>query len=225
MLVLLVSSVLAVSVQDQFNGAEIGDATQFVSFRTGGSYYAERRERSGRTQVKGTWRVRGERIEVKVSSCRGPSCDELGKPWSADVAILAERAMTVRADVANSALPSGSYYCARGGCEKRIGVELVSHSQRMDVMNRVLEFLIDKNRSRDVTVVWIAKERIAPQQQTRVIWCARESDRAKNGAELVMADLRELGWVGRPRLAHGPSDCLYDVRVIIGDDVQPPPVH
>src|SRR5215211_2278344 len=206
MLVLLVSSVLALSVQDQINGAEIGDATQFVSFRTGGSYYAERRERSGRTQAKGTWRVRGERLEVKVTSCRGPSCDALGKPWSADVAIPAERAMTVRSDDAQGALPSGSYYCARGGCEKRIGVELVSHTQRMDVMKRVLEFLIDKNRSRDVTVVWIGQERTSPQQKTQVIWCLREDDRARNGADLVPSDLRELGWVGRPRVTKGSSD-------------------
>jgi hypothetical protein len=225
MLLLLVSSMLAVSVQDQLNGAEIGDATQFVTFRTGGSYYAERKERSGRTQAKGSWRVRGDRVEVKVASCRGPSCDTLGKPWSADVSILAERAMTLRSDGAHAALPSGSYYCARGGCEKRIGVELVSHTQRMDVMKRVLEYLIDKNRSREVTVVWIGEERSAPQQKTQVIWCARESDRAREGAELVTADLSALGWVGRPRVLKGPSDCLYDVRVIIGDDVQVPPVR
>ena len=219
MLVLLVSSMLAVSVQDQLNGAEIGDATQFVSFKTSGSYYVERKEHSGRTQAKGTWRVHGDRLEVKVASCRGPSCDTLGKAWSAEVAIPAERAMTLRSDP-HAALQSGSYYCSHGGCEKRIGVELVSRTQRSDVMKPVLQFLIDKNRSRNVTVVWIGDERTPPQTQTQVIWCARESDRARHGAELVAADLSELGWVGRPRVNKGPSDCLYDVRVIIGDGVQ-----
>lgn len=221
MLSLVVCSVMAISVQDHLNGAEIGDATQFVVFRTGGTYYAERKERSGRTKAKGKWTVRGDRLEVKVASCQGPSCASLGKPWSASVAIRAERAMTVKSEEPHAALPSGSYYCARQGCEKRIGVELVSHAQRADVMKGLLEYLIDKNRARDVTVVWIGQERTAPQQGTRVLWCGRENVRAKTGADLVVADLRQLGWVGQPRLVQGPSDCLYDVRVIVGDEVRP----
>jgi hypothetical protein len=136
------------------------------------------------------------------------------------VAIRAQRAMTLRSDGAHAALASGSYYCSHGGCEKRIGVELVSHTQRADVIKSVLQFLIDKNRSRNVTVVWIGDERVPPQQQTQVIWCTREGDRAKEGADLVTADLSELGWLGRPRVTKGPSDCLYDVRVIIGDGAQ-----
>jgi hypothetical protein len=223
MLSLLVCSVMAVSVQDYLNGAEIGDETQFVVFRTGGSYYAERKERSGRTKAKGKWTVRGDRIEVKVASCQGPSCATLAKPWSASVEVRAERVMTLKSEEAHAALPSGSYYCARQGCEQRIGVELVSHEQRTDVMKRLLEFLIDKNRSRDVTVVWIGQERSAPRQATQVILCGRENERAKTGAALVTGDLRELGWVGQPRLSQGPAECLYDVRVIVGDDVRVPP--
>lgn len=223
MLSLVVCSMMAISVQDYLNGAEIGDETQFVVFRTGGTYYAERKERSGRTKAKGKWSIRGDRLEVKVASCQGPSCATLAKPWSAAVEVRAERAMTVKASEAHAALPSGSYYCARQGCEKRIGVELVSHSQRPDVMKRLLEFLIDKNRSRDVTVVWVGQERTATQQSTQVIWCGRENDRARRGADLVMGDLRELGWVGQPRLTQGPADCLYDVRVIVGDEVRVPP--
>jgi hypothetical protein len=223
MLSILISTMLAMSVQDHLEGAEIGDATQFVAFRTGGRYYAERMETRGiRTVARGKWRVEGDRVDVKISSCRGPSCTSLGKPWSARVVVHADRAMTVRSQGSHAPLTSGSYYCKSQGCEKRLGVELVSHARRAGVMDRLLEFLIDKNRTRDVTVVWIGQGQPPPSANTRVIWCGREGDRGKQAAELVMADLAQLGWVDRPRVERGAVDCLYDVRVVVGDAIRAP---
>jgi hypothetical protein len=222
MLAILISSMLAMSVQDHLEGAEIGDATQFVAFRTGGRYYAERMERGARTVARGKWRVAGDRVEVKVTSCRGAACASLGKPWSAQIAVLADRAMTVRSQGSHAPLSSGSYYCKSQGCEKRLGVELVSRAGRPDVMDRLLGFLIDQNRTRDVTVVWIGEGQPPPTSSTRVIWCGREGERGKRAADLVMADLAQLGWVDRPRVERGALDCLYDVRVVVGDNVHAP---
>lgn len=218
---LVLASLLAVSVQEHLEGAEIGDATQFVAFRTGGKYYGEREDGAGRTVVRGSWRIDGQRLTVKVSSCKGPACRTFGKPWSAMVAVVAERAMTVRSEGESPPLSSGSYYCRSQGCEKRIGVELVSHRRRTDVMQRLLDFLIDKNRTRDVTVVWIGAERPAPQPRSSIEWCTRDEARGKEGAQLVAADLATLPWFGKVTPTRAKGDCLFDVRVVVGDEVTP----
>lgn len=222
MLVIVVAAVLTVSVQDHLEGAEIGDATQFVAFKTGGRYYAERAEPSGRTVARGSWRIEGDRVDVKVKSCSGPSCGILGAPWSAQVEVHSEGAMTVRAESPSSPLTSGSYYCKMQGCEKRIGVELVAPGARADVLKALLAFLVEKNEARDAAVVWARAARVGPQPTTHVLWCGREGERAREGAAMVRDDLIELGWVDAPRVSAGPADCLYDVRVVIGDGVRPP---
>lgn len=221
MLSAVIASMLALSVQDHLEGAEIGDATQFVAFRTGGRYYAERQDKAGKTVATGTWRIKGDTLDVKVSSCKGPACATLKKPWSAKVKLPAERAMTLQS-TENAPLATGSYYCRSQGCEKRVGVELVSHARHTDVMRQLLDFLIDSNRTRDVTVVWISDERIAPQKKSAVLWCGREERRAKESAIDVAKDLRTLSWFGQVEPSAGPKDCLYDVRVIVGDEVRAP---
>src|SRR4051812_43758983 len=96
MTALLLTLVLAVSVQDQIEGAEIGDNVQTMTFATDGKYSAERKDKAGKTQAKGTWQLEGEALEVKVSSCKGPSCKTLGRGFTSNVAVMNERALTVR---------------------------------------------------------------------------------------------------------------------------------
>lgn len=222
MLSFVIAALLASSIQDQLEGAEIGDATQFVAFRTGGKYHAEHKNKAGRTVAKGTWKIDGGRISVKVANCTGPACPTFGKAWSAEVEVPAERAMTLKSEPATAPLKTGSYYCRSQGCEKRIGVEVVSHRPRVDVMRGVVDFLIDGNRARDVTVVWRGKERPAASARSSVSYCTRDEARAKQGAELVAADLSTLGWFDKVTPQKGEADCLYDVRVVVGDEVRVP---
>ncbi|HVE81428.1 MAG TPA: hypothetical protein VND93_01215 [Myxococcales bacterium] len=222
---LLVAAALGISVQDQFDGAEIGDASQFIVFETGGKYRAET-EAKDKTVAKGTWSVQGDVLEVKVASCKGPACDKLGKGYKADVSVVAERAMTVRSTPPDSPLSSGSYYCHFGGCEKRTGMVLVTHSARAPAMKYLLDYLIDKNVSRGggLTVVWWGKKAADKAPQTEITWCGREEARAKAGAEQLAKDLSELAWIGavtpRPSAA---KDCLWDVQLTVKDDVELPP--
>ncbi len=222
---ILLSALLATSVADQLDGTEIGDATQYVAFQSHGKYVAEREDKAGKTSAKGTWAVDGDKLEVKVTSCRGPACKStLGKGYTANLHVVAERAMTVKAAPDDAPLGTGSYYCRYQGCERRSGVQLVSFGAKAVTMKYLVDFLIDKNRSRDVTVVWWGKKAEKSQPVSTIRQCARDPERAKKTAELVTQDLATLTWVGKLKVEPvAEKDCLWDVQVTIGDEVMVPP--
>ena len=83
-----------------------------------------------------------------------------------------------------SEYPSGSYYCRYQGCEKRTGVELLSKEAKARTMNWLLDFMIDKNRKRDVTVVWWGKK-LQTDADKRIKQWSAELEKAK--AELQKA--------------------------------------
>jgi hypothetical protein len=221
---LLLVTALGISVQDHLDGSEIGDANLSVTFESGGKYAAGT-EGKDKTVAKGTWAVTGDSLEVKVASCKGPQCATVGKSYKADVVLVAERAMTVRAVPPDGPLTTGSYYCHYGGCEKRLGVLLVTHAAKAPVMKYVLDFLIDKNVAAggSKTVVWWGKRITEKAPATAITYCAREGDRAKKGAEQVARDLAELAEIGQVTPAPSPEkDCLWDVMVTVGDDTARP---
>src|SRR6476469_4096912 len=118
----LLALVLTISVQDQLDGTEIGDANQYVAFQSGGKYVAERDDtKAGKTTAHGTWAVDGNKLTVKVAGCKGPACKDLGTGYSSDIDIVADRAITVNTSPNQGPLTSGSYYCHYQGCEKRTG--------------------------------------------------------------------------------------------------------
>ena len=222
---LILSAVLSISVADQLDGTEIGDATQYIAFQSHGKYVAEREDKvAGKTHAKGTWAVTGNKLEVKIASCKGPACKTLGQSYTSDIEIVAERALAVHTTPNDVPLSSGSYYCRFQGCEKRTGVELVTNAGRSVVMKYLVDYLVDKNRSRDVTVVWWGKKHGEKAPRSQVFYCPRDGERGKKGAELVQKDLGELPWMGKVEAKPSPEkDCLYDVKVIVADDVTLPP--
>jgi hypothetical protein len=220
---LLLALVLSASVQDQLEGAEIGDANQYLTFQSGGKYIAERSDKkAGTTNVKGSWEVKGDGVDVKIDSCKGPACKEIGKPYRAEIGIVAERAMTVKST--DGVFSSGSYYCHYQGCEKRVGIEVAGHSAKPLSMKYVVDHLIDKNRGRNTTVVWWGKHIDDKQPETTITYCTRELEKAKKGAEAAAADMGELSWLGKivPKPT-ADANCLFDVRIVIGDAVTVPP--
>ena len=226
MLLTLLSAVLAAtpSAQDLIDGSEIGNADGYVAFESQGKYHAEKVDKAkGNTVLRGAWTIKADVIEVKLSSCKGPACKELNKPYKAEVSAAAERALLVRAIPSDAMLPSGSYYCHYLGCEKRVGVELSSKNAKAKSVNFVLDTLIDKNKGRNSTIVWWGRKLAADVKKSYLEYCPREAERAKKGAEEVAADLATLPWVGK--LEPSPSaepDCLWDVRVFLADDLTPP---
>lgn len=221
---LLLVTALGISVQDHLDGTEIGDANLTVAFATGGKYSAET-EGKDKTVAKGTWAVTGDQVEVKVAGCKGPQCATVGKGFKADVTLVAERAMTVRSSPPDGPLGSGSFYCHYGGCEKRVGVLLVTHGARAPVMKYLLDYLIDRNVAAggSKTVVWWGKKVADRAPATAITYCTRESDRAKQGAEQVAKDLSDLAAIGKVTPAPSPEkDCLWDVMVTVGDDTPQP---
>jgi hypothetical protein len=231
MISILVSSLMAVGVQDFIEGAEVGTAEAYVALESKGRYHAEKVDKSkGNTVLKGTWKMKdgsGEaktgHVDVKVASCTGPACKDLKKDYALDVELQAERAMTVKSTPPDSMFPSGSYYCRYQGCEKRTGVELLSKDAKPRTMNYLLDFMIDQNRKRDVTVVWWGKKLSGDAGKTRIEYCARDGERGKKGAELVAGDLATLPWVGKLEPTESADkECLWDVRVWIADDVAVP---
>ncbi|MBK7858773.1 MAG: hypothetical protein IPJ65_09165 [Archangiaceae bacterium] len=239
MISILVASLLAVSVQDFVEGAEVGTAEAYVALESKGKYHAEKIDKAaGKTVLKGTWKMKDTgagikengldqktgRVEVKIASCAGPACKELKKDYTLDVELQAERAMTVKSTPPDSMFPTGSYYCRYQGCEKRTGVELLSKEAKPRTMNWIVDFMIDKNRKRDVTVVWWGKKLTTDAGKTRIEYCPRDGERGKKGAELVAADLAELPWLGKIEapVETAEKDCLFDVRVYIADDVAAP---
>lgn len=223
--IVLVAVLSGISVQEQLDGTEIGDETQYIAFNSGGVYVAEHEDKkAGKTHAKGTWAVKDNRLEVKIASCKGPRCNTLGKSYGSDISIVAERALLVKSTLEGGPLSSGSYYCRFQGCEKRTGVLLVTHGARANVMKYLVDFLIDQNRTRDVTVVWWGKKLPEAHATSSITYCPRDLKRSKDGAELVSKDLAELKWFGKVAPSPTPeTDCLWDVKVVVGDTVELPP--
>jgi hypothetical protein len=221
---LVLALTLNASVQDFLEGAEIGDAVGYIALESKGGYHAERADKAaGKTVLAGKWELKDDTLAVKVASCSGPACKQLKINYTAHVEVKAERAITVRSTPADSMFPSGAYYCHYQGCERRAGVELVSKDAKARTLNTLVDFLIDKNRKRDVTVVWWGKKLQADAGASRIEFCALKPEAAKKTAELVAGDLAELSDLGT--LPIGPSaepDCLWDVRVFIADGVTVP---
>ena len=210
--------------EDLLDGAEIGNAEGFVAFESHGKYHAEKVDKArGNTVLRGTWTITGETVEARPATCKGPACKELNKPYKAEVQVVAERALLVKSIPADTMFPTGSYYCHYLGCEKRTGVELLSKNAKASAVNYVLDALIDKNRKRDVTIVWWGKKIADDVKKGAIQYCTREAERGKKGAELVQGDLAELPWIGKLEITESPEkDCLWDVRVLLPDDLAPP---
>ena len=222
LLVLLCLSAMP-SSQDLIDGAEIGDRNQYVYFESHNVYKAERIDKkAGNTKLAGSWSFKDDTIEVKPTSCKGPLCKELNKPYQAQVQVLAERALLVNST--GALFPSGSYYCHHLGCEPRVGIEVLSKNTKAATMIWLLDFVIDKNKGRNSTVAWWGKKlQGAAAVTTHVETCGRDPEKAKKGAEELVKDLSELPWLGK--LEPKPSaekDCLWDVRLYVADDVLPP---
>lgn len=230
MLVTLLTAVLAATpdVQDLIDGAEIGNAEGYVAFESHGKYHAEKTDKSkGNTVLKGSWTLKDNIVDVKVSSCKGPACKELNKPYKAEVTASAERALLVRAMPSDAMFQTGSYYCHYLGCEKRVGVELLSKDAKARGVNFILDTLIDKNKGRNTTIVWWGKKLADAVKTSRIEYCPRDLEHAKKGAEEAAADLATLPWVGKlsPTVS-GETDCLWDVRVFLADELNlPAKVH
>ena len=223
-LTLAAAVLLSATPQDFLEGAEIGDATHYVAFESGGNYHGEKTEKGAKTVLKGKWVFTGdEMVEVKQTSCTGKECKALQHPYKVELKVDAERAMTLKTIPDEPLLKSGSYYCRFQGCEQRVGVELRSKHAVASAMNYILDYSIDKNRKRDVTVVWWAKKMQEDAGASRIETCARDPERAKKGAELLQADLAELPWVGKLEIKPlEDKECLWDVRVTIADTVVAP---
>ncbi|MHB8878560.1 MAG: hypothetical protein ACYC8T_33090 [Myxococcaceae bacterium] len=248
---LLLSLVLAFSVQQQLEGAEVADGPLHLTFNPGGKYSAVKHDKgAGNSTAEGTWVVSGDALEVKVAECKGPACKEVGAPYKAEVTLVAERAMTVRTTPPEAPLASGSYYCRYQGCSRRYGVMVTTHGAKPLAVRYLVDFLIEKNRARDAkthseralagsawveptdgdkpseqTAVWEAAEQLGEKQSgSSLTWCKRSEARGKKAAEQVAKDIRELPWMGQltPTVSSDAS-CLWDVRLVVGDDVKVPP--
>lgn len=205
---------------DFLEGSEVGDANQSVALRSKGAYEGT----ASKTTVTGAWTIADDTLTVTAKDCKGPACDALKKDFTAKVSVVAPRAMVLQSTAPAPLLQSGAYYCHYLGCEQRIGVVLVSQLPRR-VMNAVEDALIDQNRGRNATVVWIGDKAAEPSPETRIELCSRDAERAKKGVELLKADVKKaLPWIGAPKVVETPvSDCLWDVRLVVSDSVQLPP--
>jgi hypothetical protein len=212
------------NAEDLIDGSEIGNAEGFVAFESHGKYHAEKIDKAkGNTVLRGAWTFADGVVDAKPTSCKGPACKELNKPYKAEIEAVAERALLIKSIPADTMLPTGSYYCHYLGCEKRTGVELLSKNAKANAVGYVLDSLIDKNRKRDVTIVWWGKKLADNVAKSSIQYCPRELERAKKGAELVAGDLAELPWVGKLEITpSAEKDCLWDVRVLLADDLTPP---
>jgi hypothetical protein len=226
MLTALLIAVAAAAPQpeDLIDGAEIGNAEGYVAFESHNKYHAEKIDKAkGNTELRGTWALKDGVVEAKPTTCKGPACKELNKPYKAEVQVVAERGLLVKSIPDGSMFATGSYYCHYLGCEKRTGVELLSKGAKASAVNYVLDSLIDHNRKRDVTIVWWGKKLADDVKKGAIQYCPREAERAKKGAELVQGDLAELAWVGKLEISESTEkDCLWDVRVLLPDELTPP---
>lgn len=218
-----IAAVLSIPpVEDLVDGAEIGNADGYVAFESHGKYSAEKVDKAkGNTTLKGAWTLKEGVVDVTLKSCKGPACKDLNKPYKAEVQAVAERALLVKS--ASPMFPTGSYYCHYLGCEKRIGVELLSKNAKAKSVGFILDTLIDKNKGRNSTIVWWGKKIAADVKVSSIEYCTREPERAKKGAEEAVADLAGLPWVGKLDPSPSPEkDCLWDVRILLADDLMPP---
>jgi hypothetical protein len=131
--------------------------------------------------------------------------------------------MSIQSTAPTPFFPSGSYYCRYLGCEKRLGVEILSKGANHRILHVIEDKLIEKNRGRDATVVWIGERPTSDTSKTRVELCGREPERSKQALELLKADLAGEDWVGELAVVEElQKDCLWDVRLYVKDDVQAP---
>ena len=233
---LLVSLVLASSVQQQLEGAEVADGPLHLTFNPGGKYSAVKHDKgAGNTTADGTWAVSGDALEVKVAGCKGTACKGIGAGYKAEVTLVAERAMTVRTTPPEAPLASGSYYCRYQGCSRRYGVVVTTHDAKPLAVRYLVDFLIEKNRARDAKthseralagspgsspptktsrasrrLVWEAAEPLADKQAgSTLTWCKRNEARGKKAAEQLAKDIGELPWMGRlTPTASADASCL-----------------
>lgn len=212
------------TASDLLDNAEIGDAVQYISLRSRGAYEGELVDKAkGNTKVQGSWKVEGDTLQVKATSCKGPACKDAKKDYTAKATVAAERALLLETTAPAPFLPSGSYYCHYLGCEQRLGIEVVSNGANVRALHAVLDHLIEKNRGRNTTVVWIGARPTTETKQSRVEVCGRDPVRAQQALDLVKADFAETSWFGEVAVVSEPiTGCLWDVRVVVRDDVTPP---
>jgi len=218
-LVLLVLAQGNQSVHDWLEGAEIGDREQSMTFASKGGYRAERHDALGQTQARGAWKLNGGTLSVTVASCKGPHCKTFATSFTAEVAVVGERALTVDPTPSNVPFARGSYYCHHQGCEKRVGVRLVAHAAASPAVRAVADRLIDRNVSRNTEVVWWAPRAEGPADASSVLYCPRDADADRKAAQTVVADLSGLDWLGPLTPVAATTDCLWDVQVTVGDAV------
>jgi|GEM_PF-1905407 hypothetical protein len=209
---------------DIIDNAEIGDANQYIQLRSKGVYEGHALDKAkGNTVVNGAWKMNGDTVEVKLSGCKGPACKDLKKDYTAKVTIAAARAMLLASTAPKPFFQSGSYYCHYLGCEPRIGVEVLSKGANLRAMHAVEDHLISKNVGRNTTVVWIGQRADTDTTKSRIETCGRDPEKAKAALETLKADLADAAWVGEYSVVETPAkDCLWDVRLYVRDDVQPP---
>jgi hypothetical protein len=207
-------------VHDWLQGAEIGDREQAMTFGSTGRYRAERKDASGQTFAYGTWQLKDSTLSVTVHSCKGPACKTFGTSFRAEVAVVGGRALTVDPTPADVPFARGSYYCHYQGCERRVGVRVLTHAASPAAIRAVTERLIEANIGRNTTVVWSAPPADAPLERSSVLFCPSGGELAHRGAQATVADLAALDWLGSlgpPTAASG--DCLWDVQVTVADAV------
>ncbi|PZR04174.1 MAG: hypothetical protein DI536_34800 [Archangium gephyra] len=212
------------TANDFLDNSESGDAFQSVQLRSHGVYEGTSIDKAkGNTVTTGKWSIKDDTLEVKVSGCKGPLCKEQKKDWTAKVSVVAPRAMLLDSTAPRPLLQSGAYYCHYLGCEPRIGTEILSKSANLKSLHAVEDHLIGKNRGRDATVVYIGQRPDSDTAKSRVELCGRDLEKAKKGLELLKADLADAPWFGEYTVVEAPAkDCLWDVRLFVRDDVQPP---
>lgn len=119
-------------------------------------------------------------------------------------------------------LQSGSYYCRNQGCERRAGIEVLAHAARPTAVKKTLDTLIDVNKQRDTTVVWLGQRLAEKQRASQVTYCGRDEAFARKAADEVLRDLSDLGWFRRlDPVRSNDATCAWDVRVALADDVVP----
>lgn len=206
------------------DNTEIGDANQYVGLRSRGVYEGHVLDKAkGNTEVKGTWKMTADTIEVKAASCKGPACKDQKKDYTAKVTVAAARAMLLDSKAPAPLFPSGSYYCHYLGCEQRLGTEIIASAASLRALHAVEDHLISKNHGRNTTVVWIGQRTTGELKASRIEVCGRDPERAKKGLETLKGDLADATWLGEVTVVEAPQkDCLWDVRLFVRDDVQPP---
>jgi hypothetical protein len=209
---------------DFLDNAEIGDAQQYMQLRSRGAYEAQLVDKTkGNTVVTGTWKINKDTLEVKAAACRGPSCKDAKKDYTARVSVVAARAMFIDSTAPKPFFQSGSYYCHYLGCEPRIGVEILSNAAGLGAMHAIEDHLIGHNRGRNSTVVWIGPRPEGETRKSRIEVCGRDPEKAKAGLETLKADLSDAAWFGEYTVVEAPQkDCFWDVRLYVRDDVTPP---